>query len=448
MGTIYIQTTGATTNSGSSDNNAADLSGTGDAVVAGSDVVLTAGTVLTGIVTSGVNQSAIYLAQATNTNQKVFWITAVAGSGGATPTVTVSVAPTGVTASNWAIGGRMVLTNANLEGAVRPGDIVQFNDSPAARAATFWTCRTSGDSTGYITLMGKSGVYPTLNVTNTAIVITGSTFGGWKILGFTFDQDGASGSIINGSGAGWLVSSNKVIDCGGTAFLPTGSAWKFINNEITGAVDAVTISASAGGLVMGNYIHDNTGSGVTFSAVGPQGTVAFNIIESNSGKGVLISGASTTQAHLVSLINNTIYGNGDSGLEVTDADTVVAIRNNIFSENGNAAGEFNVEWSAGAAENVGFHGYNLFFHSGGGGGANLSGLTTNSTELTTDPVFANAAGGDFSLDTTSPAKATGFPGTLLSGSTGYIDLGAVQRQEAGGGGGTGISRARAFGGFA
>ena len=116
--------------------------------------------------------------------------------------------------------------------------------------------------------------------------------------------------------------------------------------------------------------------------------------------------------------------------------------NNIFSENGNAAGEFNVEWVSGAAEYVSFHGWNVFYHSGGGGGANLSGLTVNaqvaSSEFTTDPAFTNAAGGDFSIGSTSPAKATGYPGAFLGGSTGYLDIGAVQRQEAGGGGNANI----------
>jgi len=75
MGTIYVDTGGAATNSGSTDQNTANLSGTGDATVSGSVVQLTAGTDLSGVVTTaGATQSSIYLAQATNTNQKIFWI--------------------------------------------------------------------------------------------------------------------------------------------------------------------------------------------------------------------------------------------------------------------------------------------------------------------------------------------------------------------------------------
>ena len=73
--------------------------------------------------------------------------------------------------------------------------------------------------------------------------------------------------------------------------------------------------------------------------------------------------------------------------------------NNIFVNDGTHA---NVIWDAGTAELVGGHYYNVFYASGG---TNLTGLTANSTELTTDPLLNNPAGGDFSLQSTSPAKA-------------------------------------------
>src|SRR3972149_3391606 len=113
MGIIYFETNGALTNSGSTDTAAATLSGTGDATVAGSVIQLTAGTDLSSVVTTaGETQSSIYLAQATNTNQKIFWITA---KDDGLDQVTVSVAPTGVTGSDWKIGGQ------NLSSATTAG---------------------------------------------------------------------------------------------------------------------------------------------------------------------------------------------------------------------------------------------------------------------------------------------------------------------------------------
>jgi hypothetical protein len=57
--------------------------------------------------------------------------------------------------------------------------------------------------------------------------------------------------------------------------------------------------------------------------------------------------------------------------------------------------------------------------------------------LTADP-FTNAAGGDFSLNTTAgggaACRAAGFPGAFPGGTTtGYLDIGAVQHQDSGGG---------------
>jgi hypothetical protein len=135
MGILHIDTAGSVNNSGSSDNNAADLTVTVDASYAGGATVQLSGNPdLSGVITSGENQSAINFPDATNANMKVFWITAKDDA--ATPnTITLHAAPTGLTAgtSTGNIGGRMVWTPANVEAALRAGDIVEFNNSPAAR---------------------------------------------------------------------------------------------------------------------------------------------------------------------------------------------------------------------------------------------------------------------------------------------------------------------------
>jgi len=430
MGTIYVDTGGSATNSGSTDQNAANLSGSA-ATVSGSVVTLDGSPDLSGLVTSGTAQSSIYINDATNSNRKIFWITAFDNTA---KTVTVDVAPTGVTSSSWAIGGRVIWTSANIEAALTAGHICQFNNSPASKSGSaFITFRANGDSTsGKITLRGKSGTRPVLTITDTNNVISGNSQNRWLIENLEMVQQGASGHA--GTSAAICKFYNvKVSDAGGDGIRANGDDSVVSSSEITGVGLSGVQNNGFKIFVLYNYIHDVAGDGIQLSDVGRTSWVIENIIDTCGGRGINQNG-SVTALTPIHVIGNTVYGCGNSGLEVADADCWIENWNNIFSENGNAAGEYNIDYVAGTAERIGNHGYNCFYHSGGGGGANLNSLTTNSTETTSDPLFTNAAGGDFSLSSSSPCKATGYPGAFLGGSTGYKDMGAVQRQEATGGG--------------
>lgn len=431
MGTLYIDTSGSANNSGSSDG-ALQLSGSAAAFVSGTTVsLLTDNPDLSGLITSGATQSAINIAGATNSNRTIFWITGFDNTAGI-KTVTLDVAPTGMTANAWVIGGRHVLTSARVEGALRAGDTAIFNNSPAAAAATIWTFRTAGNSTsGFAKIVGKTGTRPVFNTTNTAVCVTSAVFGSWT-ENIEVQQNGASGNGITQSSGG-IVLNVKVSDAGGAGVVGTQGS-KCSRSEITGtSANGYSSANNNGGLVTGNYIHDLTGVGVLGSAASQVMLVEFNVIDTCSDRGIHFSGAPAASPTWegFAVRNNTVYANGNSGLEVTDADAPVNLVNNILSENGNAAGEFNVEWVAGSAEMSGVHDNNCFFSSGGGGSANLSGLTATATEATTDPLFTNPSGGDFSLGAASPCKATGFPGQILGGNLGYLDMGAIQRQESG-----------------
>lgn len=425
--TIYVKTTGSATNSGSSDQDAANLSGAA-ATVAAAVVSLDGSPDLSGVATDG--SATIHLNDASNSNQKIFKITAVDD---VLKTVTVSVAPTGVVSSAWAIGGRFVYTPASIEGALAPGWTMEFGDTPASRSgAAFLTARTSGDGTsGYVKIIGKTGVRPKLTITDTNVVIDANSINKWWIENFELEQQGASGAAVTGSGGGWIFHNIKISDAGGNGMTFTGTNCTVTASEVTG-VGGNGIAQTSGStptIIMGCYIHDLTGIGINFSPVNPMGSIIGNVIDTCGNNGIAASGASTNATNLLQIIGNTVYGCGNSGLEVTDADTRIFLMNNIFQDNGNAAGEYNVEFVAGSAEIAGWHGYNIFNHAGGGGGANLSGLTATATELTSDPLFVDAAGGDFSLKAGSPAKRAGYPGAFLGGSTGYVDIGAVQARD-------------------
>lgn len=424
MGTLYVDTGGATTNSGCTDSNSTVATGS-NATVSSTTVTLDGSPDLSGLITSGDTQSSIHLNQATNSNMKIFWIT---GFDNSAKTVTVHVAPTGVTGSAWTIGGRHVLTNASIEGTVRAGDTVIFNNSPASGTGSRWTFRNAGDSaSGYAKIVGKTGVRPVLNSTNAVTCVSLAQAYTWVE---NFEITASSGTGITAAGAGSTVRNVKVATV--NAGINSTGQTRIIGCEVTGSATYGLQYAqnNINGYVSGCYIHDNTGDGVLVSGSNSP-TIYNTIIESNGGRGILLSTAfATANALRAMILNCTIYGNGDSGLEVSDADANVWIENSIFMDNGNAAGEYNVEWVAGAAEYQGYHYNNCYYKSSN----NLSGLTTNSTEITTDPLFLDAANGDFRLSASSPCKATGGPGTFLGSIASYNDMGAVQRQEPSGSG--------------
>lgn len=425
---IYVDTAGnggATTNSGSSDTSSPTVSGTGTASVSSTTVTFTGSPDLSMVPTDG--SATIYIAGATNTNQNVFRITAVDNTA---KTVTVDTAPTGsLTNVNWAIGGRQILPNTSLEGAVKAGWIVQVNNSLAAVASTYFTCRNAGNSTnGIITIRGKTGGRPTLNTTNTANVITANNQAGWRITNLTIDQDGASGNAMSIYTA-WVVDNCRIIDGGADGINHVANSQCFIINcEITGVGGAGVNTLNNNSVLIGNYIHDVGTYGFTCNQANPVCVLLFNVFDTCGLQAIYLSSASVSFAVGPVIFGNTIYGCGNSGYEVGDVDAVGVLMNNIFAENGNASGEYNIDMPSGMAW-TGYHANNIFFHSGGGGGANLNNFTADASDLTSDPQFANAAGGDFTIALTSPAKGAGFPGVLgINGGTGYLDIGALQRQ--------------------
>lgn len=445
---IYMDTGGCnsastTQCSGTTDSATATVSGT-SATITCSATTFTGSTPgcslsgspsLSGIATDGTQ--AIFVNCATNSNQKIFFIN---GIDDGSDLVGTTATPTGCTAStsDWGIGGRMIYAQSNFRGALHGGEQVIINNTPAAIAGSFYVPASSEEgssTTGFIKFTGKVGVRPVLNTTNTSNVIQIQNNVDYIYFdNLELDQDGASGTVFNlanNTNVQIFANNIKITDGGGIGVSsgPSGSRLTFQNGEVTG-VGGDCISINTTGIdSINNYLHDCAGDGIENASTGLGiWRVLGNIIESNTGRGLYQSAA--TSAGIIHLMNNTIALNGNSGLETTDTDIGVNMINEIYYNNGDAAGEYNVELAV-AAELIGWHSYNDFYQGSGSAG-NLSNLTTNSTEITTDPLFTNAAGGDFSLTSSSPALNTGYPGTFVGGSVGYISMGAVQSQAGGG----------------
>lgn len=176
------------------------------------------------------------------------------------------------------------------------------------------------------------------------------------------------------------------------------------------------VGSSTAGIFYGCYIHDNTGGGLISS--GGQLQATFSIIESNASHGISQPGT------LSMLFNNTIYGNTGATTDGLNMDaTRIGAYNNIFANNGRDGARAN----NGGGVVVDCNDFN------GNSGAARTNFPTGVNDSTLAPTFTNASGGDFSIGTN--LKALGYPGVFPGAlSTGYLDIGAVQRQEAGGGG--------------
>ena len=141
--------------------------------------------------------------------------------------------------------------------------------------------------------------------------------------------------------------------------------------------------------------------------------LTYNLIYSNTEEGIYFKLASPSDI----AYNNVLYANG-KGLRVDDASTIANVRNNIFLDN---ATEIYVDADVNLALTVN---YNDYYHTAGGTpffwkgtSYNFVDWKTNSSQdansINSDPLFTNAAGNDFTLQSSSPAINAG------------VDLGAT-----------------------
>lgn len=132
------------------------------------------------------------------------------------------------------------------------------------------------------------------------------------------------------------------------------------------------------------------------------------------------------------LTNCVAWDNSGSGVAFTGSYQSGTIVDSIFVLNGAYGINFGTTQRNGSLA----WNYNAFYSNTSGARNNVT-AGANDVTLTGDP-FTNGASGDFSLNNTAGAgaacRAAGYPGVFINGlTTGYIDLGAAQHQDSGGG---------------
>lgn len=239
---------------------------------------------------------------------------------------------------------------------------------------------------------------------------------------------GTPGTGLNYSGNGGYIGHTVVQGgCNADGITIGGSAGVIVNNIITGMTGCTTShgalymqSTNAGNLVRGNRITGNVCTGVWDISNSLSNTYERNIIDHNSG-------ASSDGVYKInqgiSLQNNDIYLNGrdqvrlDTGAEVG----LSAYGNVIWGTSGTCIDNVATATTGLSAD------YNAI----GGGCTARTGVPTgpNDKSLTVDPFIAGGSN-NFALNSTTGGgallRATGWPGVLSSGGTGFLDIGALQ----------------------
>jgi hypothetical protein len=167
-----------------------------------------------------------------------------------------------------------------------------------------------------------------------------------------------------------------------------------------GRLDHGIYVAIQGLLIDGCDIYENTGYGIQIydsSGGNSSGTVIRNTrVHDNHGDGgVILSYGSNIQFY-----NNVVY-NHLTGVGVNYNASNVQIYNNTIYNHPNGMG---VEIGSGAS---GTNVRNNILYRNGQALADYSGSTTASSNLTTDPKFADATNGNFTLQSSSPAIDAG-----------------------------------------
>lgn len=384
--------------------------------------------------------------------------------------VVPSTATTGVndaTSRVWSIGGaRASLMGAESRKLIDHGSSGNF-DAPVGStllmignhseaSATAITPRVSASSTlGLVDIKWDgTGAMPVITMTNTPFMSSTGESNGTRWTGISFQS-----SVSNAQSFGSFnpIISGKYIGC---VFGSVAKPWTTLA-QITSVVEGCGIYATGGvsysngsnntqlGNVNNCFIY--TATGITYLCGGGQGIDFTGNVVIVTGTGVPLSLSQTgTGGQKVNLITGNTFvllsaANASAGLTIASTAPATGTFNNLRIEN-------NIVYSAGAgtvgiqftgtgvtstqldSQSVTLRNNNIF----GFASRTNSQTPAEINPLAYDPQFAatgsGAAAGDYAIGTNLAAQAWPGPGTIAGTLIrSYLDVGALQRQESGGG---------------
>lgn len=461
--TILIDSATGSDTQASGAGPATALFGTTNASTSGDGLTVTlpAGTDLSGVATDGSH--VIFLNNSTAGNRNFGKITGTAGSGGATPTVTVSNA-FGLSLSNqsWAIGGRRasigsttskkLVDNNGSAGDWRAGWAIEFQSGHAETITATMDLRGVPDTTdGPMYFRGAADALttPVLTFSNNGYALVSrcndtTNNSGVEISDLELRNTNATktASVGIAQGSSGCVSARRVrIDHA------TDKFWKGIFISSAGGkaqIESCRIgNAASHGIdydtnlhrIFNCEIYACGGAGINGAGV-VWPPITGNIVRDNTGDGINVSIPSDTASSAASIItHNTVTGNGGDGIEIVGNTArqlhALLIANNDLGGNGGYAIRWNASTTLAHLQLRGVRFFGNNHHGNTSGLSNLTGFDEYTTNL--DPQYRDTGSGDYAVGPN--LKGKGFPvgGSQTVGHYGstrsYVDPGAAQRQE-------------------
>ena len=158
----------------------------------------------------------------------------------------------------------------------------------------------------------------------------------------------------------------------------------------------IVFLGGASGEVTGSEVMDHGTYGIVVSGAGPV-RLAENVVTGNADAGILGMDEGELEIH-----RNTLVDNGSNGVRLVSGSTATVVDNTLVGHRGGGV-------SAEEFRNVAEIGYNDVWDNG----TDYWGLPAPASDLSIDPLFVNAAEGDYHLLPDSPLRAAGSDGGTI-----------------------------------
>lgn len=228
--------------------------------------------------------------------------------------------------------------------------------------------------------------------TNTGIAcsVAGNIFRYFRITNTTSSGFGGAGASVYT----WVQSNTN---SGDGASFSSGACWFCELGSNTG--DGFDTSSSGSALFYYSYAHDNGGFGFRKNNTGGTMGSFYSIADSNVSTGFTCNGEMDPFVGNISYNNSGASSDGFYWSEAA-ADLRAVFFQNIAVSNG----QYGFNRSSATVRFPAIFNYNAYY---GNGTAGLNNITAGSHDVTSDPLFTSASGGDFTLTSSSPLLGTG-----------------------------------------